>query len=108
MKHAFSEKTEQVYLATRYFCLGKESRALELVETNHLMVTPFLEIHECPEILTYKGTFTVLNPRYYGAFKMSSNIPTSKIDDICVFNISELFNFSKLCESKLTISSLLQ
>jgi hypothetical protein len=101
MKHAFSEKTELVYRATRYFCLGKESKALGLVDEHHLMVTPFLEIHECPEILKYEGTFTVLNPRYYGVFKMSSNIPTSKIDGICLFNISELFNFSKLCEIKL-------
>jgi hypothetical protein len=101
MKHAFSEKTELVYRATRYFCLGKESKALELVEANHLMVTPFLEIHECPEILKYEGTFTVLNPRYYGVFKMSSNTPTSKTDGIYLFNIMELFNFSKLCENKL-------
>ena len=102
MNHAFSEKTEHVYRATRYFNIGKESKALELVETHHLLVTPFLEIHECPEILEYEGTFTVINPRYYGVFKLSSSIPTSKKDKMYLFNISELFKFSEFCKLKIT------
>lgn len=100
MKHAFEDKTLQVFRALRYFCMGKESKALELVETHHLMVTPFLEMHECPEILEFEGTLNVLNPRYYGVFKLSSEIPTSKTGEICLFNISELFKFSQFCEIK--------
>ena len=101
MKHIFEEKTSYVLRALRYFCMGKESKALELVETHHLMVTPFLEMHTCPEIKDFKGTLHVANPRYYGVFKLTTERTSSKHEGICIFNISELFKFSKFCENKL-------
>lgn len=108
MKHAYEDRTEAVYRALRYFNMGKESKALALVEVGNLLVTPFLEIHECPEILDYEGTVTVMNPKYYGVFKLTNGFPTSKKDGLCVFNIRELFQFSQLCENKMRKSDLFQ
>ena len=101
MKHIFEDKTLYMLQAVRFFLMGMESRALDLVDAHHLITTPFLEMHECPEILGFEGTLQIANPRYYGVFKLTTDSTSCKRDGICVFNISELFKFSKFVEIKL-------